>query len=272
MVQVDVFWSYAFGAGFAFAASRQIETARAAAKPSLIENRYFTAALLYIGVLFAPSGISLLWAFPSWETMHVGDRDLPTWLVTLFAVTNVTQCVLGFWIVTRLVAAGRRYLAFLQMPLGYLGMFFILVHGWDGTGYRRFFSATAADFAEWRFTQVFAWLVSDVALTLYLMGVFLVPPLLYLLGNWTLAGYSLGDADRERAATTTRMRVAMLYVRTIFVGGLLPAIVASLLIHLLGWLLGAAAFALIAYAFLYRKGAWLYRLADAILLPQGGVV
>ncbi len=92
MVQVDVFWAYAYGAGFSIAAFRQLKkiTEEAAVQGGntgnvrkkdenparknkmLFENKYFVQALLYIAILFVPSGAYLLWNFPSWETMHAG--------------------------------------------------------------------------------------------------------------------------------------------------------------------------------------------------------
>src|SRR5689334_23366460 len=152
MVQVDVFWSYGIGSTFAVAACRQLaehhREGRGQGKKAF-DNGYFTNTLLFLSILFAPSGMYLLWAFPSWETMHAGDRDLPAWLVTGFAITNITQGILGFWLAYRLIVARRVYVAYLTIIAAYFGMFFILVHGLDGTGYQSFFSATREDFLHW---------------------------------------------------------------------------------------------------------------------------
>ena len=86
---------------------------------------------------------------PSWETMHAGSRELPGWLVAAFAATNVTQGALGFAVVYLLVARGKVWAAWLNWFFAYFAMFFILVHGWDGRGYQRFFSYTRADFLAW---------------------------------------------------------------------------------------------------------------------------
>jgi hypothetical protein len=187
MVQVDVFWSYGLGATFAVAASHQL-LARRRAEPQLPEPRrwsdpYLLRTLLFLALVFVPSGVYLVWAFPSWETMHAGDRDMPAWLVTLFAATNVTQGLLGYLIAEWLLARGRAYLAYLQIVAGYVGMFFLLVHGWDGTGYQRFFSPTEAEFRAWDGDWT-AFLTSDVALSLYGMGVVLVPVLLATVARW----------------------------------------------------------------------------------------
>jgi hypothetical protein len=229
MVQVDVFWSYGLGATFAVASSRQLLERRRRAV-SRWTDPYLMRTLLFLALVFAPSGLYLVWAFPSWETMHVGDRDMPAWLIATFAVTNVTQGLLGFWVVERLLGAGRTYLAYLQIVLAYVGMFFILVHGWDGKGYERFFSATHADFVNWNGDWT-PWLTSDVALTLLGMGVVLVPLLLWAAVAWQREGYALAPTGARRPGPAT---IAGLTLATVFAAALGLAVAASLLIHALG--------------------------------------
>jgi hypothetical protein len=264
MVQVDVFWSYGIGAGFALAAARQLRQAAAAGGDGgdggLLGDRYFTATLLYVGVLFAPSGVWLLWGFPSWETMHAGDRALPAWLVAAFALTNVTQGALGYAITKRLILRGRPRLAYAQFVAAYFGMFFLLVHGWDGTGYQRFFSASGAGFEQWGaghpLEHVRAWLTSGVALTLAGMGIVLVPALLTMIARWYAEGVRLAGGDAARAGA----RAVLLTLASIFGLALGGAVVASVLVHGAGWLPGGAAFAVVAgVALLPRRGpaAWL---------------
>jgi len=243
MVQVDVFWSYGIGAGFALAAANQLRSDRDT-------GPYLTATAIYAAAVFGPSGAWLLWQFTSWETMHTGTHDtVPGWLVALFTATNTTQAILGFLITRWLLDAGRFRLACLQAVGAYFAMFFILVHGWDGTGYQRFFSPTAADFGRWtagdELQNVRTWLTSDVALTLYGMGVVLVPIMLGLCLRWHLAGVRAAGAAPTRR---TVLRFAAIVLGGIFGLGLGGAIAASVLIHLLGWLAGGAAFALAALA------------------------
>ncbi|GDY33877.1 hypothetical protein [Gandjariella thermophila] len=265
MVQVDVFWSYGIGSGFALAAARQLQARRPAGTPAargldasaFWTNPYLLAGTLYLALLFAPSGIWLLWGFPDWETMQVA-RDhsaLPAWLVAGFAVTNISQGVLGFWVTERLVLRGRRYTAFLNMVLGYFGMFFILVHGWDGRGYQRFFSASRAVFGAWpatptagdALTRAGTWLTSPVALTLAGMAVVIVPALLVPMVSWLRSGRPAGDRVPGPVALTGGILAA------IFGLGLGGAIVASILVHVLGWWLGAVA-AVVAAWILLRPG------------------
>ena len=284
MVQVDVFWSYGLGATFAVASSRQLLARRRAersqVKPAepraepggtershpargLFSDRHLVGALLFLALIFAPSGVYLVWEFPSWETMHAGDREMPGWLIATFAITNVTQGLLAFWVVDRLLAAGRSYLAYLQIVFAYIGMFFILVHGWDGQGYQRFFSETRADFLAWD-GDWSAWLTSDVALTLLVMGAVLVPILLWLAVSWQRQGYSLAAPDARRPG---RAAIAGLVLATVFLAGLGLAVVASLLIHGLGDAAGIpSAIAVVALALV--PGGPVHALFRALGLPD----
>jgi hypothetical protein len=228
VVQVDVFWAYAIGAGCATAAAASAPpppTRRLAGDP------HFTTTVLYLACAFAPSGIWLLWQFPDWETMYAARTaaDLPAWLVAAFAATNVTQGVLGYAVAAAMWRRGHRYLSWLQMPLGYLAMFFVLAYGWDGTGYRRFFSGDPG-----------AFVTSDVALTLYGMGVVLVPLLLWIQATWW---------DRAR-----RLRFTALILAAVFGLGLGTAVAAAVLLHVLGPLAGAPAAVVLAVAVLHPRG------------------
>ncbi|NLA12437.1 MAG: hypothetical protein GX883_10010 [Firmicutes bacterium] len=264
MVQVDVFWAYAFGAGFSLAAFRQLKKKEDEAssrkdgqekRNHLFENMYFIKAILYIAVLFVPSGAYLLWGFPSWETMHVGSyATIPAWVVALFVMTMPLMAVLGFWAVYRLVKAGKYYAAGLQPFLGYFFMFFILVNGWDKNGFKRFFSATKENFANWptgfgeQFAAIKTWLVSDVALTLYGMGVILIPVLLIMLTRWLYEGYETGyllDTDRYRKVNP--LLTCILLLLAVFGGSLGLAIIAALLITYAGWIWGTLLFLVVAY-------------------------
>jgi hypothetical protein len=235
MVQVDVFWAYGIGAGMATAASYQIRE-----KPT--ENGPLLATVLYCGLLFAPSGIWLLWGFPDWETMQVASdhNSLPPWLVALFAATNVSQGLLGYWVARHFILSGRTFAAFAQAGLGYFGMFFILVHGWDGRGYQRFFSASREVFATWPASPTVAeassragvWLTSPVAMTLYLMGVALIPAMIAPMVRWIRAGHRTMGTHRSAALLVGLVFAAILGL------ALGAAIVASVLIHQLGWWIG----------------------------------
>jgi hypothetical protein len=179
MVQVDVFWSYGLNAGLALAASRALKN-----EPTFWKNPAFTLSLLWTAIFFSPSGIYLLWNFPGWETMFVAENHLsiPAWLVCLFSVTNITQGVLGFWVTYHFIRKGNQKAARLQTIWAHLAMLFVLVVGWDGTGYKRFFYAGTG--AEWHSGVTYP--ISDffsapIFFTLLGMGVFLIPTYVYLI-------------------------------------------------------------------------------------------
>jgi len=314
MVQVDVFWSYALGAGFALAAARQLAapeagpvsapafrrpgeaqhplTSAAAENGPILEarallhtlsrNPYFTWNLLYLALLFAPSGAYLLWGFTSWETMHADVGPLPPWLVTAFALTNVSQGALGFAIAYRLIRQGRPYRAYLHFVAGYFAMFFILVHGWDGRGYQRFFSPTREAFLEgWSWQTGVRWLSSDVALTLYGMGVLLLPVLFWMMTSWIRDGLPTGSEAptiARRPGAPGRLQLVAVVLASSLGGALGFAIVSSLLIHLLGWLLGGALAAIVIatvgvstrgiFPRLFRRMLWVPDPRDAPSHPQ----
>ncbi len=190
MVQVDVFWSYAIGAGFAASASRQLKKEfDLSGGKAWFTSRYFVYTVLFLACLFAPSGVYLLWNFPQWETMQVAasHADIPAWLVALFAITNITQGILGYWIAYRFIRKGRFTAAWGQVLIGYFFMFFILIYGWNGTGWQRFlYDASLHNGALWSpgMNDGAAFLASHVAFTLYGMGVILGPFLLYPMIRW----------------------------------------------------------------------------------------
>lgn len=243
MVQVDVFWSYALGAGFALAANRQLVRAYVEGDDRPFESTYFTKTLLFLALIFAPSGVWLLWSVPSWETMHVGTyATIPGWLVVLFAITNVTQGILGYWVTYKLLTKGRRYLAFLQMPLAYFCMFFILVNGWDKHGYQRFFSATRQDFLNWSWSNARDWLGSDVVVILLICGAVMIPVLLYMAIGWARKGYGVAPELRGMPVPG-RVKLTGVFLSIVFVGSLGLAVIAAVLINSMGWLFGLLVFA-----------------------------
>lgn len=173
MVQVDIFWSYGLSAGLAVAGHKIIKESK-----TWWQNDAFTWAILWIACVFAPSGIYLLWTNPGWETMFAA-RDyssLPPWLVTLFAMTNVTQGVLGFYVTAKFIRQDKWRAAVWQPIWAHLALLGILVFGWDGTGYKRFFYAGTGE--QWHngvempLTDFFT---SQIFYSLLILGVVFVP-------------------------------------------------------------------------------------------------
>jgi hypothetical protein len=283
MVQVDVFWSFALGAGFASAASRQIQRADKDGDYKLGDDPFFVKNLVYLACLFAPSGIYLLWQFTGWETMYFWtgqvttgwyhyERALPAWLVVLFAITNVTQGILGYWWASVYIRRRRLLAANLLWIAGYFCMFFILVHGWDGHGYVRFFTrdlahwdrmfdpATGAvnhPFGPW---MAIKWmLLAPVAWTLYAMGVIMLPLLFYWIGQWSKSGLELIPANGKPAPEATWSDLVKTVLRLVFVHTLGAAILFSVLIHGLGFWIALIIFAALAWLVWLRPGGLLRR-------------
>ncbi len=252
MVQVDIFWSFAIGAGFAASASKQLEKED---KP--FESKAFMKNLLWLSIFFVPSGATLLWGFPAWETMQVGTyKTIPAWLVALFCGTNITQGILGFWVTYKLIQGRKIYAANLMWMLGYFCMFFILVHGWDGTGYQRFlYSARdwSGNYVPWTpGSYSLRWVYSPVAVTLDVMGVIMMPFLFRWMAGLRKEGYELSLAEGPEAERAPRWgpNIGLLVFGYTFGS----VIVTSLLIHWLGWIFGSAIFVALAYFVLIRRG------------------
>lgn len=245
MVQVDVFWSYGLGASLAVAAGHQL---RRRDKP--FESRYFVWTLLFLALVWAPTGMLLLLDHPSWETMQAAERlgSMPSWLILGFGITNVTQGILGFWTGLQLIRRGRWYLANLNWMLGYFGMFFILVYGWDGLGFDRFFydrdalpgspawspgaGATVATLAS----AVPRFLTSSVAMTLYIDGIYLLPPLFWLFSRWWREGLRL--QGRREAQLPTFARLLTVKLAAVFLVALPAAIFCAITVNYVGAALG----------------------------------
>jgi hypothetical protein len=191
MVQVDVFWSYGLASGLALASRRGIVR-----EPRVFESRYFVATLLWIALFFAPSGIYLLWGFPAWETMFLArdHSDIPAWLATLFAATNVSQGALGFWVTARILRSGRARAAVFQAIWSHAAVVFILLFGWDGSGFRRFtYAGTGEDWARGTEYPWVAFFSSPVFHSLIALALALVPTYAWLAQRLAAAGRRAAD-------------------------------------------------------------------------------
>ena len=288
MIQVDVFWAYAFGAMFASVACRQIR----AEEGKWWESKYFMICVFYCGVFFAPSGAYLLWRMPQWESMQVFTSHLDLYnnpfLVVFFSVTNVTQGIVGYYVTYRFVKQGKYYAAYLQILLGYFCMFFILVHGWDGTGWQRFtYDMTLNEDTLWTpgATNGLAFFGGEVAITLYTMGVLILPPLFYWLNKWVKEGADLDNSvSTEKVDNFLKNSILMLIL--VFGLGLGGAILASIPCWLIttltggtaitgGWsiiglLIGLPLFIGPVYYFLMRKDQPIYKFFKLLFIEEPG--
>jgi hypothetical protein len=278
MVEVDVFWSYGIGASFALGAFRQLRKLQAEKGETddkfgfkdmmnlrrivkevergdspAFNNQYFTKTLLFLACLFVPSGANLLWTTPNWETMQVGSYEtIPGWLVSIFSITNVTQGIMGYWVTYNYLMRGKYYTAAMQTVYAYLCFWFILVNGWDKTGYQRFFSKDREAFENWKWTNVFGWLLSPVVKILLSYGTVFIPLMLFWITKWLQEGFEMEGLVEEGQDQTEnlleRARLCAYLLFAVFGLALGGAILAHILIRLLGWTGGLLAFAAIWYA------------------------
>ncbi|ABW67121.1 hypothetical protein [Desulfosudis oleivorans] len=279
MVQVDVVWAYAFGAGFAACAARQLDKQE---KP--FTNKWYTFTLLFLSILFAPSGIYLLWQFVQWETMQVATTftDLPAWLVCGFAVTNITQGILGFYITWLFIRRKNYYAAHANWMWAWILFWFILVCGWDTTGYQRFlYDASVHDGVLWEpgrhMGLAFFW-KSNVWWTLVGMAVFFAPMLIYAVINFIPEGARQDPTiPADRLPGPIPLLAASFGAQWVACLGL--AIVAALMVMglrdltgsiLLGYLIGVPLFIVLAQFLLFRRGMPMQKLAKILYIKEPG--
>ena len=276
MVQVDFVWSYALGATLAAASARQLKKDD---KP--FSNNYCTYTLLFLACLFAPSGMYLLWRFPHWETMQVAatHEDIPAWLVVIFAVTNITQGILGYWITWKLVKKEHLYVAHVNWIIAWTVFWFILICGWDGTGWQRFlYDPTMLNGELWAPGKHMGidFLTSNVFLSLLVMGVFVAPPITYALVTWIREGAKM-DAAIPAGSVPGGVKIAA--VSSIIMFAVCPclALLTSLLVikigdafrnMLLGYLIGIPLISLMSYYLLFKRKMPVYMIAKLLFIRE----
>ncbi|KAL1922038.1 uncharacterized protein VTP21DRAFT_10680 [Calcarisporiella thermophila] len=177
MIEVDVFWSFAFGASFAAAAAAELKQAD---EPWV--NHVFVKTLLFLSLIFGPSGIYLLWDFPGWESMFVlGDKNtIPAILPTLFSFTNVLLGILGHYITWRMIKSSKNIGQDLSYHRPWIWAY-ACFNAILGMGYYRFtYAGTHEDWAAGRTFPMLAFFTSPVFFTLLAMGVVFVPAMVIL--------------------------------------------------------------------------------------------
>ncbi len=220
MVEVDVFWSFGIGASFATAAHRQIKKEVC----EWWESPYFLYNVLFAAVIFAPSGIWLLWINCGWETMYLLNKNMPAVIPCVFAATNVTQAILGYYLAQRFIKREKLNLAHYTWIFGWGMTLLILVGGWRrflyaGTfedwngidtaavslgaylesglgGAAPWFKYTHLPVKEYPITDFFS---SKIFFSLIGMGFFFIPAFAIPVLKWTKAGKELADCESKSA-------------------------------------------------------------------------
>ncbi|MBN2080504.1 MAG: hypothetical protein JW838_16155 [Spirochaetes bacterium] len=276
MVQVDIVWAYAFGATFAAASARQLGKEE---KP--FNSKWFTFVLLFLAIFFAPSGVYLLWEFPQWETMQVATAhgDIPSWLVAVFGVTNITQGILGYWTTWRLARKGRYWGAHANWMVAWIIFWFILACGWDGTGYQRFlYDASAMGGELWepgRMMGLEFFYRSNVWWTLVVMAAFFAP----MLVRGMVKGIREGAAMDPSITPPGTVKILALFFGAQWVACLGLAVVAAVAVIRIGGLLGHVGWGYLVglplcgaayYFLLFRRNMPMHRIARALYVKEPG--
>ncbi|MFP3990005.1 hypothetical protein U9R90_21540 [Streptomyces sp. E11-3] len=271
-IQAALFWAYAIGSTFALSAGRQLQiwerlsVGEGPRTRSRSANPYLTLTVLFAAVLMVPTGVFLLWQNPSWATMHVADEHDGVWagFVLFYAGGIPVATTLGFAAAQLLVLVGAGYWAYLQCVGAYFLLFATLIHGWDGSGYRRFLSTSARDLADWPkdsvVNNVLGFLTSGTFLALLLFGAAVIGGMLITEVGWLMEGWALPGADEDRKVP----RIVAVVIAAAGVYGLpfIGALTASVLMRL-GGVLGLLLFAVLAGLVLLPGRSpvrWLYGL------------
>jgi hypothetical protein len=277
MVQVDVVWSYAFGASFAAAAAHQLKKED---KP--FSTKWFVFTLLFLSLLFAPSGIYLLWEHTQWETMQVATckEDLPAWLVTLFAFTNITQGILGYYVSYKLAKSNKLYASHVNWIVAWIIFWFILVCGWDCTGYQRFLYDMSVNNGElWspgKHMGISFFYASRVWWTLVVMGCFFAPMLVW--GYIRFIRDGLKNVPSINAIDYPKpIKILTIIFGTQWIACLGLAIIASLIVMqinnitgnlLISYIVGIMLFSILAYFLLFKRNMLLHKLMKQLYIIE----
>lgn len=255
-IQAALFWAYATGATFAVSAARQLQWWQRSVHEEGVRTRsraanpYLTLTVLFAAVLLVPTGLFMLWQNPSWATMQVAGDHHGVWagFVLFYAGGTVVAALLGFLVAQSLVLVGAGYWAYLQSVGGHFLLFGVLIHGWDGTGYRRLLTTNRTALRDWPKDSVvnnlLHFLTSGTFLALLVLGAAVIGTMLITEIGWLMEGWELPGADADRKVP----RVLAVAVAAAGVYGLpfVGALAASALLRLLGWPLGLPLFAVLA--------------------------
>ncbi|MET9365349.1 hypothetical protein ABZX93_31155 [Streptomyces sp. NPDC006632] len=277
-IQAVPFWAYATGATFAVAAARQLQWWQRSVHEEGIRTRshaanpYLMLTVLFAAVLLVPTGLFMMWQNPSWATMQVARDAHGVWagFVLLYAGGTVIAALLGFLVAQALVLVGAGYWAYLQSVGAHFLLFAVLVHGWDGTGYRRLLTTDRRELRAWSKDSVvnhlLHFMTSGTFLALLVLGAAVIATLLITEIGWLVEGWELPGADEDRKVA----RVLAVAVAAAGVYGLpfIGAVAASALVRLAGWPLGLALFAALAGPALLARRSPVRALYGVVGIPE----
>ncbi|MFE5299937.1 hypothetical protein [Streptomyces sp. NPDC056632] len=194
MLPADVFAAYATGALFAHAVGHE---------PRKGDRR---RVLAFFAFLFAPVATLLLLLFPGWRTMYVLDAP-PLWLVCSLGPVQVLLGLAGFLRTRMLLRLGRARHAEWETVAGWAAVLTSLVHGWDGSGYRRVLSSSEEMLLGWGAADAARFLLSPVGVSVVLLGAVLIAVQLSLLVRFAARGHRMADIADTATATYLILRL-----------------------------------------------------------------
>uniref|UniRef100_A0AAU2VCN2 Uncharacterized protein n=1 Tax=Streptomyces sp. NBC_00003 TaxID=2903608 RepID=A0AAU2VCN2_9ACTN len=277
-IQAALFWAYGTGATFAVSAARQLQWWQRSVHDEGVRTRsraanpYLMLTVLFAAVLLVPTGLFMMWQNPSWATMQVAGDHRGIWagFVLFYAGGTVVAALLGFLVAQSLVLVGAGYWAYLQSVGAHFLLFAVLVHGWDGSGYRRLLTTSRGALRDWPKDSVvnnlLHFLTSGTFLALLVLGAAVIGTMLITEIGWLMEGWELPGADEDRKVP--RLLAVAIAAAGVYGLPLLGALFASGLIRLVGWALGLALFAVPAGVILLARRSPVRLLYGLVGIPK----
>lgn len=260
MVQVDMAWAYGLGSSFAVAAQHHLaQRARNRWRDGFLSWPFVQLGVVIV-IFPIATNVQLLWAFPSWQTMHAAEEPMNHWMLPLITTSLALLAVLGYGITLQLIRTKRSYAAFLQFIAGYLLLFVGITYGWDGTGYQRMLSVTRADFQAWDWSKASTWSQSEIAKLFNIHMALFLPVLFYLPSYWI-------KHDRENRVS--QLKIIGLLALTILGVVLGSALLITLCLTNLGMPWNFALVVLLLALVAHPRRGLLKRMHAAIFPPVG---
>ncbi len=285
MLYVDFFWVWGIGAMFTVAAARQLKNVK---DEDIWTNKWFVILVLFMAIDFGATGTVLLWTNPAWETMQVFWMlgDIPLYFVLMWMVGNVVLPIVAYWWSFKLIKKNKEYEAMLLSLAGYMLFFFVLFYGWDGTGFQRFFydrtGTVLAPIAEafwtpWTVGQTLMtplqWFGSNIAVTLYILGIIFLGPHFYICVKWAVNGLKKDPALKGKVPEKGMKPHLMIVAGALLIVcmGLIMALAAGGIgwicmaiggDAILGLFVGIPIVGIVTYLFLLKRGKIIHKLFD----------
>lgn len=227
MIQADVVICYGLGSVFALSHARHVPRLSVGAR----HDPRVAGVVLCTSFVVTPVVLLMMWLHLGWETMWVVSTP-PVWLFVAVVLGLNLFATAGYLTTRALLRQGRYGAACAQWHASVFGTVFVLVHGWDGTGYQRFLSPTSQDFARWGEgpvpERVLVWLLSPIPWLMAALTALTVAGCFLIVCRCTESG--MRCAAREHGWLAVRPVVSVA-----FAGCVLAAVGFSGMVRWIGW-------------------------------------